>query len=304
MLLCMKKVGILIVTYNRLQLLKEEIESIRNQSYGDFDIIIVNNSSTDGTLEWLESQGDVIVITQPNSGGAGGFFTGLKYIAEHGYQYCWLMDDDVECEKTALQELMDVAEKENEFGFLCSRVVGTDGKPMNVPTIENRIFNESYPCWLERIDEKLIKVRSATFVSVLIPISNVIKYGLPIKEYFIWGDDSEYTNRLSKELPSYLVFNSKVIHKRVISQRLNFFTETNPNRLNNYFYALRNSFMNSKKYDNGKERFLNIAYLIYLFPKVLLKFDMKRLKILFRVYCSVFAFKPTIKYPETIKNEF
>lgn len=298
----MKKIGVLIVTYNRLQLLKEEIESVREQSYHDFDIIVVNNSSTDGTLEWLENQKDIIVITQPNSGGAGGFYTGLKYIAEQGYQYCWLMDDDVECEKTALQKLMDVTGKVHEFGFLCSRVVGVDDKPMNVPTIEDRILNESYPSWLDRIEDNLIKVRTATFVSVLIPISNVTKYGLPIKEYFIWGDDSEYTNRLSKELPSYLVINSKVIHKRVISQRLNFFTESNPIRLNNYFYALRNSFLNSKKYGNRKDRFFNIAYLMYLFPKTLLRFDMKRLRILFRVYYSLLIFDPIIKFPEISKN--
>lgn len=299
----MKNVGVLIVTYNRLQLLKEEVTSIRGQSYKDYDIIVVNNSSTDGTVEWLESQKDIIVITQPNSGGAGGFFTGLKYIAEHGYQYCWMMDDDVECGKSALQELMDIAENEHEFGFLCSRVIGIDGKPMNVPTIEDRIFNENYPCWLERIDDNLIKVRAATFVSVLIPIPNVIKYGLPIKEYFIWGDDIEYTNRLSNELPSYLVFNSKVVHKRALAQRLNFFTETNPTRLDNYFYALRNSFMNSQKYGSAKDKFLYSASLIYLFPKVLLKFDMKRLKILFRVYYSLFMFKPIIEFPKSEERE-
>lgn len=297
----MKKVGVLIVTYNRLQLLKEEIVSIREQSYKEYDIIVVNNSSTDGTIKWLESQNDIITITQPNSGGAGGFYTGMKYIAEHGYQYCWLMDDDIECEKTALQQLMSIAEKEHELGFLCSRVVGINGRPMNVPTIETRELDENYPSWLERVDDGLIKVRTATFVSVLIPTSNIIKFGLPIKEYFIWGDDTEYTNRLSDELPSYLVFSSKVVHKRVISQRLNFLTETNPNRLNNYFYALRNSFMNSQKYGNTKERFLNIAYLMYLFPKLLLRFDMKRLKILLRAYCSLFVFKPTIEFPEVGK---
>lgn len=99
-------VGIVVVTYNRLSLLKECIDALRHQTYKNFRIVIVNNGSTDGTCEWLSLQNDLIVISQENSGGAGGFYTGLKYVAEHAYDYCWFMDDDVICNVDALQELL------------------------------------------------------------------------------------------------------------------------------------------------------------------------------------------------------
>ena len=63
------KVGILVVTYNRLELLKEVVSSLRSQTYKERDIIVVNNGSSDGSEEWLLQQSDIHVITQGNVGG-------------------------------------------------------------------------------------------------------------------------------------------------------------------------------------------------------------------------------------------
>ena len=132
-------VGIVVVTYNRLSLLKECIDALRHQTYKNFRIVIVNNGSTDGTCEWLSLQNDLIVISQENSGGAGGFYTGLKYVAEHAYDYCWFMDDDVICNVDALQELLwAVPLLKQDFGFLCSSVIDRNGNPTNVPEVDLR----------------------------------------------------------------------------------------------------------------------------------------------------------------------
>lgn len=65
----MKKIGIVVVTYNRLSLLKEVIDSLRKQTYESRDIIVVNNGSTDDTPNWLKEQNDIKTITQGNVGG-------------------------------------------------------------------------------------------------------------------------------------------------------------------------------------------------------------------------------------------
>ena len=46
----MGRVCIVVVTYNRLELLKEVVESLRNQTYTECQILVVNNGSTDSTL--------------------------------------------------------------------------------------------------------------------------------------------------------------------------------------------------------------------------------------------------------------
>ena len=58
-----RNVGIVVVTYNRLQLLTEVIDALRKQTYNDYQIVVVNNGSTDGTEKWLSQQRDIITIT-------------------------------------------------------------------------------------------------------------------------------------------------------------------------------------------------------------------------------------------------
>ena len=50
-------VSVIIPTYNRVELLKQTVESVRCQTYSDYEIIIVNDGSTDGTAEWLQETG-------------------------------------------------------------------------------------------------------------------------------------------------------------------------------------------------------------------------------------------------------
>jgi glycosyltransferase involved in cell wall biosynthesis len=61
-------ISVIIPTYNRLELLRETVNSVRNQSFTDFEIIVVNDGSTDGTAEWLAEQNDIVTISQRNQG--------------------------------------------------------------------------------------------------------------------------------------------------------------------------------------------------------------------------------------------
>jgi glycosyltransferase involved in cell wall biosynthesis len=61
-------ISVVIPTYNRLELLKQTVDSVRNQTFTHFEIIVVDDGSSDGTSEWLDQQEDLIVIHQANSG--------------------------------------------------------------------------------------------------------------------------------------------------------------------------------------------------------------------------------------------
>ena len=50
----MKKIVAVVVTYNRKKLLKENLNALLNQSYKDFDILLIDNASTDGTKEYVK----------------------------------------------------------------------------------------------------------------------------------------------------------------------------------------------------------------------------------------------------------
>lgn len=292
----MKKVAAIIITNNRLAMLKECIESIRGQDYSDFDIIIVNNGSSDGTNEYLEKQNDIITINQENLGGAGGFWRGTKYAAENDYEYCWLMDDDVICQKNTLSELINSIKLDENIGFVCSKVSGIDGKAMNTPIVDERYSDGEYANYYEFIENQMIKVKNATFVSILIPVKIVKTVGLPIKEYFIWGDDTEYTARISERAPCFLACKSSVIHKRQNQGRLDFFREKDPQRLKNYFYLFRNNDKNMLKNAPLKRKILWFISRCYVLLKTLVKGDFRRFGILLKATIAIFSFNPEIEY--------
>lgn len=291
------KVGIVVVTYNRLALLQEEIEALRKQTYKEFQIVVVNNSSTDGTLEWLKGQNDIITITQGNVGGAGGFYTGMKYVAENGYDYCWVMDDDVICHTDALEHLIAAYAKHPDAGYVCSKVVGIDGSAMNVPILDMRKGNCDYASWYEESGDSILRIKKSTFVSAMFPTSIIREVGLPYKEYFIWGDDWEYTQRVSTSHVSYLALNSAVVHKRIIQKGMSLKYETDKKRIRMKFYAFRNLAYNYLKFgEKSKFRTMltackeSLSFLVHgrfyywwIYQKAML---------------SLLTFHPSIDYPK------
>ena len=100
-----------VVTFNRLDELKVCVAALKSQSYESLNILVVNNGSTDGTKEWLTQQSNVIVINQENLGGAGGFYTGMKYMYDNGYEWLVMMDDDGIPDKNEIKNLIQSYDK-------------------------------------------------------------------------------------------------------------------------------------------------------------------------------------------------
>lgn len=286
------KVAALVVTYNRLELLKEVINALRGQTYSQLSIVVVNNGSTDNTAQWLSRQSDVTTITQGNTGGAGGFNTGMRYIAEHNYDACWLMDDDVVCSPDALEELLNALQKNDNIGFVCSKVVGLDGTPMNVPMVDQRKRDVNYQNWMDYLEYQMVGVEACTFVSVLIPTRIIKEVGLPYKEYFIWGDDSEYTTRITRKYSAFMAARSVVTHKRTIQGDLRFDTETNATRINNFFYYFRNQTHFAYLY-RGKLMYLKRIIIVTLLGfKMLFTGKFKKAKVAFHSQANALFFRP------------
>jgi len=91
------KLVAVIVTFNRLEKLKLTLkETFKNDFY---KAVVVDNCSTDGTGEWLDglNQENLVVIhSETNGGGAGGFHQGFRHAAEKLPEADWLVcfDDD------------------------------------------------------------------------------------------------------------------------------------------------------------------------------------------------------------------
>lgn len=296
----MSKIIALVVTYNRKALLKENIEALLAQDYSNFDILIVDNASTDGTKEFMEKYKENKRIkyenTGANLGGAGGFHYGLKKSVELGYDYCWLMDDDTIAKKDSLKILVETAkELNNNFSYLCSYVEWIDGTPCKMnQVVEDKLwFNEAD----KLADKKVLKTKSCTFVSVFINLEITKKVGLPVRQMFIYGDDHEYTTRLSKEKPGYFVFESRVVHKMGSNQGYNI-EDIPRERISRYFYDSRNRLYRAKK-EGGREIIGYFYWLLTSFGKILAKSKNKRMYrmwVIIKGFVAGLFFNPKIEY--------
>lgn len=252
----MKNVYAVVVTYNRRQLLEECLQSIMNQSTAPDKIVVLDNHSTDGTQRLFIDGGVfdherfIYRRMEKNLGGAGGFHEGIKIAYQQGADWIWIMDDDTIPDPNALngfKEALDVVGE--QVSFLASSVYGPGQEAMNVPKISMKKSKTDYPDWYCYLDKGLVGIEAATFVSLLINSEAVRKTGLPVTDYFIWGDDYEYTLRLTNYFAkAYMCGHSTVTHKRAICKRISIENENDPGRLGNFYYNYRNNLITVKEY--------------------------------------------------------
>ena len=276
-----------VVTYNRKVLLKECIDAILNQTKPITKLIVIDNNSTDGTYEMLENENYLnnnkvfCKRLEKNTGGSGGFYEGMKLARTLNPDWVWIMDDDTIPNGNSLEELVKAKEVVKEkVGFFASSVYGLNGECMNVPTVNIDLSENGYADWYRYLSYGMIKIKEATFVSLLINGEALKEVGLPCKDYFIWGDDTEYTLRINKYFGNaYMVGNSEVIHKRKGGKALTIIEEENKSRINMYFYMTRNNYINIREYKSKKQLFKFIVNNLNIFKILFSKTKYKFLKI-------------------------
>ena len=200
-----------VVTYNRLPLLRQCLAALTAQTAPGLTIFLIDNASTDGTAEAVAAMALPNLVyrnTGKNLGGAGGFAYGVREAALAGYDALWLMDDDTLPTHTALAEFLQAdRDLHGRYGWLSGRALAPDGtdQPMNLQRVTP--YKD-----LPSFDGAHIPAVMASFVSLFLRVETVRQFGLPIAEFFIWSDDWEYTRRISREKPCYVVPSSRVVH--------------------------------------------------------------------------------------------
>lgn len=101
----MGKVTVVIPNYNGKKFLNDCLKSLKKQTFKDFDIILVDNASTDGSISFVkENYRDVDVIELPeNTGFANAVNVGIK---KSSSEYVFLLNNDTICDERAIEELV------------------------------------------------------------------------------------------------------------------------------------------------------------------------------------------------------
>lgn len=173
----MKRVSAVIVTFNNETMLKGLLDDLYAQSRTPDEIIVVDNASADKTMELVTGgfPGVKYLRLPENTGSAGGYHEGIKAALAQS-DMIWTLDDDVRLEFDSLEMLIRGFE-DLDTRFLISAVRSV-GERLPGPTRPTRLA--LFP-WR----------------GTLIKSEAIRKHGLPLKEFFIYGEDLEYAMRFN-----------------------------------------------------------------------------------------------------------
>jgi len=220
-------VGAVVVTYNRRHLLEKVLDSLLAQTRLVDHIYVVDNASTDGTADYLSN----LTLTKlsvkrlpTNTGGAGGFSTGMKWAYDEGHEWIWLLDDDVlpavDCLEKLLAHRTTASRSRDSIGGVDSGSVAAP-RAVIIPLRLNgrgqvaecavqslnlgdpfvRTFKSKSLCVLYQDPSSVpatIPVADFAFEGPLIHRKVPEQIGFPRPEFFILCDDTEYALRMQR----------------------------------------------------------------------------------------------------------
>lgn len=238
------KVAAVIVTYNRKQFIVDTIRSVLGQTRPPDRIFLIDNASTDGTAELIGSSGilseDIIsyIRLDRNTGGAGGFATGIAAARDAGFDWFWTMDDDVEPKDDALETLLgytnisecinatkiftqnnEIQYWEQYYDFATSRLID----------LKNASFNNG---------KKWCPVNVACFEGMLVSKRVVDIVGLPDASFFIYQDDTLF-GILASLHTNVIYVRDAILYKKIYG-----YGAVTPMRA---YYSIRNNFKLKRK---------------------------------------------------------
>lgn len=283
----MENVCVVLVTFNRKELLIKLLDGLFKQTKKVSSIVIVDNHSTDGTAEELIKRGIIEKSVEgrcevslyndtkihyyknsENTGGSGGFKKAFELTCEIECDYIWTMDDDVLPESDCLENLLKNID--DDYGVcIPNRTTGEFKDQVVISFNWKNPFKSVHKKTLKQIDDikENTEVFDFPFEGPLFKKEIVNQVGVPNADYFIFFDDSDYALRCLKHTKILFVLDAH-LHKQIIPQAGN----VNYN-WREYYYA-RNEIVFDRKYN--KNVFVALIRPYITIAKRVLKYTLKR----------------------------
>ena len=252
--------AVVIVTYNRLDLLKHCLKHVECQTTPFDYIIVVDNNSSDGTDTYLNSwvvdnPNGLIFRTEQNLGGAGGFSFGMSKVPNN-VDNVLLIDDDAIIEYDFLESILSHYSSDVHA---YSGSVLTDGliDTTHRRRLTNKTFMLKTDVDISEYSKDCFYYDLSSFCGLVISKSIVDQIGLPKQDYFIWYDDTEYSLRLKPFTKIMNVNQAKIDHRVKINNSKTLTWKS--------YYGYRNQIDIGKHYSDHSMLYLLYRYSYHLY---------------------------------------
>ena len=186
-----ESVAVVIVTYNRRDLLEGVLEAVKNQTRPVQSIIIVDNGNDDLVEPLVSRYSPLSVYLQmgANLGAAGGFSAGMEAAHQRGHDWIWILADDTPADLRALEDSMAAIQDldAERVGLVRPRASGCSGIGYWRGGLKHINFDS-----LTRTTE----VDVTTFAGALIHRDVMSAVGYPRTDYFMEWEEYEYCLRM------------------------------------------------------------------------------------------------------------
>lgn len=244
------KVSIIVLNWNGKEDTIECLESLKLITYPNYEILLVDNGSTDGSVKYFRERYPEIEIIEnrENLGFAEGNNVGIRKAMKNLTDYILLLNNDTIVNPDFLTKMVEVAESDTKFGIIGPKIcyyhdpskVWSVGGDVNLFTgsIKNR--GDQKP------QEDFQGTKIVDYVSgcaLLIKRKVIEEIGLLDKDYFLYFEETDWNIRAHKRgYISVVTCNAKILHKSGASIK--------KVKDSNYYYFSRNGFLFLKK--NGR----------------------------------------------------
>jgi glycosyltransferase involved in cell wall biosynthesis len=187
-------ISVIIPAYNPCEILKTAVDSVLRQTLQEFELIVVDDGSTDGTSAWLDSQESIITVTQPNRGVSTARNAGIRKARG---QWLAFLDSDDEWMPRKLERQMGYLENFPDC-LICQtqEIWYRKGRRVNPGDKHEKPWGDIYTASL--------KLCLVTPSSVMMHKSLFDRFGM-FDETFPACEDYDLWLRISSEIPVHLI---------------------------------------------------------------------------------------------------
>jgi len=195
------KVFILILNWNNWPDTLECVESIKNNDYPNFQVVIIDNGSTEQFSISNFQFSIKVIYNKENLGFAGGNNVGIKYALENGADYVLLLNNDTVVSRDFLRKLVEAGESDKKIGLLGSKIYFYD-EPKRIWFAGGKInclYNKGVMRGYDEIDKgqydnpTVQETEYITGCCLLIKKAVIEKIGLMPEEYFLYYEDTDWS---------------------------------------------------------------------------------------------------------------
>jgi rhamnosyltransferase len=185
-------------TFNEVAVIERAVTGIERQTRRPDALIVVDNGSTDGTLDRIFPEWVTIIRNPQNVGVSGSLRVGMTYAVEHGFDAIWILDADAVAEPDALERLLDEytawpASRQKQTAFIACLPLD---QPDNYPRHGCKFTPHGRIVVTPRPDQRCYQCHLTIWSGSLYPVAAIKQIGLPNPDYFLDRGELEYMYRV------------------------------------------------------------------------------------------------------------